>query len=63
MTSWSCFEDNFYAGDWRVEGRDFENEGRVYIAIFSGPNARERAHEYLNWKMESEARRSLRNAG
>ena len=46
--TWSCFEDQLYAGDWRVEGND--NEGRVYVAIFSGPDAHERAQEYVDWK-------------
>jgi hypothetical protein len=58
---WFCFEDKLYAGDWRVEGRDFDG-GSVYIVIFSGPNAHERAQEYVNWKRESEARRPLRKA-
>ncbi len=43
---WSCFQDELYAGDWRVEGND--NEGRVYVAIFSGPDAQERAQEYAD---------------
>jgi hypothetical protein len=59
---WFCFEDNLYAGDWRVEGRDYGNEGSVYTAIFSGPNAYERAQEYVDWKTESEVRRPLRKA-
>jgi hypothetical protein len=46
--TWSCFEDQLYAGDWRVEGND--NEGRVYVAIFSGPDAHERAQQYADWK-------------
>lgn len=34
---------------WQVEavGKD----GEVYVAVFSGPDAEERAHEYANWKM------------
>jgi hypothetical protein len=45
---WSCFADELYVGDWRVEGKDHENPGQVYIAIFSGPKARERAQEYAD---------------
>jgi hypothetical protein len=52
--NWSCFEDELYVGDWRVEGRDHENEGQVYVAIFSGPQARERAKEYADWKSSKE---------
>jgi hypothetical protein len=40
MMEWFCFEDKLYAGDWRVEGRDYGNDGRVYIAIFSGSRSR-----------------------
>ena len=36
--------------EWRVEGIDYENEGLCYIAIFSGPQAKERAKEYARWK-------------
>jgi hypothetical protein len=43
--------------DWRVEAIDFENEGNVYIALFSGPDARARAEEYAQWKNEVHARR------
>jgi hypothetical protein len=43
--------------DWRVEAIDFENEGNVYVTIFSGPNAQERAEEYANWKNEVQERR------
>jgi hypothetical protein len=51
---WSCFAEELYVGDWRVEGRDHENEGQVYVAIFSGPKARERAQEYADWKISKE---------
>jgi hypothetical protein len=44
--------------EWRVEAIDFEDEGQVYVALFSGPLARERAEEYATWKNEGEARRS-----
>lgn len=36
--------------EWRVEGIDFDSDGQVYVAIFSGPNAQDRAHEYAAWK-------------
>lgn len=45
--------DRRSTGAWRVEGIDFENEGIVYVAIFSGPNAQERAEEYARWKNET----------
>lgn len=34
--------------EWRVEAID--SEGRVLVSLFSGPAARERAHEYAAWK-------------
>ncbi len=37
-------------GEWRVEAIDFDNEGIIYVACFSGPDARERAEEYAVWK-------------
>ena len=58
---WYCFEDKLYAGDWRVEGKD--NEERVYTAIFSGPDAHERAEEYADWKtLIEQQRRPIRKA-
>ena len=37
-----------HQGEWRVEAID--NEGRVFVTIFSGPGAKERAQEYASWK-------------
>lgn len=34
---------------YRVEAIDYENDGACYVAIFSGPLAKERAEEYANW--------------
>jgi hypothetical protein len=30
--------------EWRVEAIDYASEGECYVAIFSGPSARERAY-------------------
>lgn len=35
------FKDRETPGDWRVERED--DDGSIEVAIFSGPNARERA--------------------
>ena len=51
---WECFEDRKNRGDWRVEAIDFDNEGEVYVTIFSGPLARERAQEYAAMKTAQE---------
>jgi hypothetical protein len=36
--------------EWRVEGIDYERDGVIYVAIFSGPQAKERAEEYAEFK-------------
>lgn len=36
--------------EYRVEAIDYEDEGKAYVAIFSGPSARERAEEYAALK-------------
>lgn len=54
--NWECFEDKHNRGDWRVEAIDFDNEGKVYVTIFSGPDARERAEEYAALKNGQESR-------
>jgi hypothetical protein len=40
------FEDRIVAGDWRVEWID--DDGGIEVAIFSGPNAKERALRYAD---------------
>src|SRR6266404_3023251 len=59
---WISVQDRRNQGDWRVEGIDFDNEGQVYVTIFSGPDAQERADEYAEWK-NAEQLQSLRKAG
>ena len=46
------YECVFSARDlgWVVEAIDFENDGAVYRALFTGPAAEERAREYAEWK-------------
>ena len=53
---WECFEDMKNKGDWRVEAIDFDNEGAVYVTIFSGPGSRKRAREYAAIKSTQEDR-------
>jgi hypothetical protein len=36
--------------EWRVEAIDHDGEGEVYVALFSGPLAKQRAEEYAAWK-------------
>ena len=49
---WEVIEDRQHPGHWRVEAINHEGDGEVYVAIFSGPGARERAEEYAAWKVE-----------
>jgi hypothetical protein len=56
VMEWTCFEDKHNRGDWRVEATDFDDEGKVYVTIFSGPDAQERAEEYAALKNGQESR-------
>jgi hypothetical protein len=40
------FEDRVHPREWRVEW--FDEDGRCEVAIFAGPNARERALRYAD---------------
>ena len=53
---WECIEDKHNPGDWRVEAIDHDNGGQVYVTIFSGPEAQERAEEYAALKNGQESR-------
>ena len=46
--NYEAVESKPYPDEWRVEAID--SEGRVFVAIFSGPAAKERANEYAAWK-------------
>jgi hypothetical protein len=35
---------------WGVEAIDYNNDGAIYMAVFSGPDAKERALEYARSK-------------
>ena len=35
---------------WIVEAINFERDGEVYRALFTGPEAEHRAREYADWK-------------
>lgn len=50
---YEVIQDRLNLGDWRVEAIDHENDGQVYVSIFSGPKAKEQAQEYAAWKAES----------
>ncbi len=47
--------------EWRVEAIDHEGEGAVYVTLFSGHDAQQRAEEYAAWKnAPAQARRAER---
>lgn len=39
-------------GEWRVEAHG--SEGEIAVTIFSGPEAEDRAKEYMHWKFRSQ---------
>jgi hypothetical protein len=41
-------ESGLHRDLWHVEMID--DEGRVFVAVFSGPDAEQRAVEYADWK-------------
>jgi len=47
---------------WRVEAINHDSEGEVFVAIFTGSLARERAEEYAAWKNSQERSTKLRIA-
>ena len=44
-----AFQSTNHIGEWRVEAFEYP-EGLCYVAIFTGPNAEDRAEEYAAWK-------------
>ena len=36
--------------EWRVEAIDYDHDGAILVAVFSGPDAKRRAEEYAAWK-------------
>lgn len=44
---------SLFKGEWVVEAINEEGDGEIYIAAFSGPEAKERAVEYAAWMKSS----------
>jgi hypothetical protein len=44
----TLFRDRVHPEDWRVEKID--DDGGIEVAIFSGPDTRDRAIEYADWR-------------
>ncbi len=49
--TYEVVESKNCAGEWRVEAINREGDGEVYVTLFSGPMAKERAKEYAAWKV------------
>jgi hypothetical protein len=43
------FPDKEFPNDWHVETID-KDSGDIFVAVFSGPDAEERAREYAEWQ-------------
>jgi hypothetical protein len=43
------FADKEFPNDWRVEAIE-RKSGDIFVAVFSGPDAEQRAREYANWQ-------------
>ncbi len=46
---YEAFQDKQSPSDWRVESTDIKS-GDVFVTVFAGPDARERAEEYAQFK-------------
>jgi hypothetical protein len=55
MLKYEVVEDRNYRGCWLVEAINYEGDGEIYSASFSGPNAESLAVEYAAWKNNSRA--------
>ncbi len=48
--TYEVVESKGFIGEWRVEATNHDGDGEIYVTIFSGPLAKERAREYADWK-------------
>jgi hypothetical protein len=47
--NYECIESR-RDGGWAVEAIDFQKDGQIYRALFTGPDAQGRANDYMLWK-------------
>jgi hypothetical protein len=52
------FADKEFPNDWRVEAID-KDSGDIFVAVFSGPDAEERAREYADWQTAKRGKRPV----
>jgi hypothetical protein len=48
VVTYEVVESKLYPDHWHAEAID--EQGQVFVAMFSGPQAKERAAEYADWK-------------
>jgi len=48
--NYEIFEDGLEHGIYRVEAVETKGDGKVSTTIFTGPDAKDRATEYMHWK-------------
>ncbi len=49
IMQYEVMADPEFPNDWRVEAID-RKSGDIYVAVFSGPDAEQRAREYAEWQ-------------
>ena len=47
-------EDRYSPGDFRAEAINSSGDGEVFVAVFTGPDASERAYDYAAWQNGTE---------
>lgn len=53
---WEIYPHEDGSGDWVAEAFNFEGDGEIFTAIFSGPSAEGRAREYVSWQQQAVTR-------
>lgn len=61
MIVYEAFLSGRNLDEWKVEGVDYDHDGQVYVAIFSGPAAMIRAEEYAAFKNRTDEKTSVDN--
>lgn len=46
---YECVQSALCPDEWVAEAIDYDDEGVIYAALFSGPDAQKRAEEYTAW--------------
>lgn len=49
---YECVKSDTAKDEWIVEAIDYQSEGEIYMTLFVGLKAEERAKEYTAWQNE-----------